>query len=254
MHKLSLSRICQITLWYWWSLNMSGRKCWYYHNEMRFLSYEVERVEREYTGFTSSVRLSASLSVRLWTKSCPLCISHNTIRVHFIFAYLIKQLQKGCREWSLFQNLNFWRIFGICNFDFVLLWHGIWYKSTVWVIGGGGGGGFSERRRSCCSSLYLWTSLLDIKSVWRHLTLERHLILLDCKIPVIFLYTWRWYTMYAVKRLLTKVLLTITHVSICIHLLNTFAAKSTYFDFLQSQQNCIFDRCLNRMTIRISDQ
>ena len=45
-----------------------------------------------YTGFTSSVRLSG----RLWTKSCPLCIFHNASLIHFIFACLIKQLQKVC--------------------------------------------------------------------------------------------------------------------------------------------------------------
>ena len=36
-------------------------------------------------------------SVRLWTESCPLCIFKNTHRIHFIFAHLIKQLQKVCR-------------------------------------------------------------------------------------------------------------------------------------------------------------
>ena len=49
-------------------------------------------VKGGYTGFTSYIRLS----VRLWTKSCPLCIFHTTSRIHFIFAYLIKQLQKVC--------------------------------------------------------------------------------------------------------------------------------------------------------------
>ena len=36
-------------------------------------------------------------SVRPWTKSCPLCIFHNTSQIHFVFAHLIKQLQKVCR-------------------------------------------------------------------------------------------------------------------------------------------------------------
>ena len=31
-------------------------------------------------------------------------------------------------------------MFGICNFDFVLLWHGSWYECIVWVIMGQGGG------------------------------------------------------------------------------------------------------------------
>ena len=49
-----------------------------------------------YTGFTLSVRLSICLSVRLWTESCSLCIFNNTHRIHFIFAHIIKQLQKVC--------------------------------------------------------------------------------------------------------------------------------------------------------------
>ena len=36
-------------------------------------------------------------SVHLWTEWCPLCIFNNTRRIHFIFTYLIKQLQKVCR-------------------------------------------------------------------------------------------------------------------------------------------------------------
>ena len=50
------------------------------------------------------VRLSVRPSVRLWTESCPLHIFKNTHRIHFIFAHLIKQLQKVCRVWCPFQN------------------------------------------------------------------------------------------------------------------------------------------------------
>ena len=57
-----------------------------------------------YTGFTMSV----CPSVRLWTESCPLCIFKNTHRIHFIFAHLIKQLQKVCRVYCLFQNSKIW--------------------------------------------------------------------------------------------------------------------------------------------------
>ena len=35
-------------------------------------------------------------SVRLWAQTCPLCIFNNTHQIHFIFAHLIKQLQKVC--------------------------------------------------------------------------------------------------------------------------------------------------------------
>ena len=51
-----------------------------------------------------------------------------------------------------FLNLYFWLIFGICNFDFVLLWHGIWYKCIVWVIMEQRGV-FSECRHSSYSYL-----------------------------------------------------------------------------------------------------
>ena len=43
-----------------------------------------------------SIRPSVHLSIHMWTKSCLLCISYNTSRIHFIFAHLIKQLQKVC--------------------------------------------------------------------------------------------------------------------------------------------------------------
>ena len=49
------------------------------------------------------VRLSVRRSVRLWTESCPLCIFHNTCWTHFIFAHLIKQLQKVCCMKSYFK-------------------------------------------------------------------------------------------------------------------------------------------------------
>ena len=60
---------------------------------------------------------------------------------------------------SKFKYLKFWRIFSICNLDFVLFWLGIQYDSVVWVImrrggGGGGGGVSSERRHSSCSSFF----------------------------------------------------------------------------------------------------
>ena len=43
-----------------------------------------------------SIRLSIFPSVCLWTESCLLCIFNTTRRMHFIFAHLIKQLQKVC--------------------------------------------------------------------------------------------------------------------------------------------------------------
>ena len=52
---------------------------------------------------------------------------------------------------SKLKNLKFWRIFEICNFDFVIFWLGIQYDSMVWVIMRRRGVS-SERRRSSCSS------------------------------------------------------------------------------------------------------
>ena len=43
------------------------------------------------------ILVSPCPSVHLWTESCPLCIFNNTHRIHFIFAHLIKELQKVCR-------------------------------------------------------------------------------------------------------------------------------------------------------------
>ena len=53
---------------------------------------------------------------------------------------------------SKFKNLKFWRIFKICNFDFVIFWLGIQYDSMGWVIMRRRGVS-SERRHSSCSSL-----------------------------------------------------------------------------------------------------
>ena len=86
-----------------------------------------------------SVRPSVCPSVRLWTKSCPLCI---------------------------FNNTQFWRIFIICNFDFVIFWLGIQYDSMVWVIMRRRGVS-SERRRSSYS--YAQFALLRI---WLKMALQ----------------------------------------------------------------------------------
>ena len=58
-----------------------------------------------------SRRPSVRLSVPLWTKSCPLCIFHNTREIHFIFAHLIKKLKKVCSVKGLLQSSKIW-IFG----------------------------------------------------------------------------------------------------------------------------------------------
>ena len=49
-----------------------------------------------------SVCPSVCPSVCLWTESCQLYIFYNTRWIHFIFTYLIKQLQKVCSVLILF--------------------------------------------------------------------------------------------------------------------------------------------------------
>ena len=108
----------------------------------------------------TSVCLSIHPSVHLSRIPCPLCRAYSSGWIHLIFLHLIKQLQKvGCVQ-SFVQNLNFCQFLKICNFDFVLFWHGIWCES---LVGGNHGvaGGISECRRSSCSSLVLGTWALS---------------------------------------------------------------------------------------------
>ena len=49
------------------------------------------------TKLKGGLLVSPCPSVRLWTESGPLCIFNNSHRIHFIFAHLIKQLEKVCR-------------------------------------------------------------------------------------------------------------------------------------------------------------
>ena len=67
-----------------------------------YLSYPS--LQRSWKGYT------VRPSVRLWTNSCLLCISHNIRRSHFIFTYLINQPQQlspmlGFKK--QIQNVNF---------------------------------------------------------------------------------------------------------------------------------------------------
>ena len=68
--------------------------CYYYHYHHHYYGHNhiprFNEVER------GGVLVSPCPSFRLWTESCRLCIFNNTCRIHFIFAHLIKQLQKVC--------------------------------------------------------------------------------------------------------------------------------------------------------------
>ena len=49
-----------------------------------------------YIGFTPSIHLSVRPSVHPSRIPCPLCSTYSSCWIHFIFMYLIKQLQKVC--------------------------------------------------------------------------------------------------------------------------------------------------------------
>ena len=79
------------------------------------------------------VHPSVRPSICLWTESCPLSIFYNTNQIHFIFTYLIHQLNKVCRV------LSWWKIPKIWTFNnffkFVALnlscFHVIWKLKLI---------------------------------------------------------------------------------------------------------------------------
>ena len=77
-------------------------------NDKELIIPPLNEVEDGYTGFTLSVFPSVCLFIRLWTECCPLCIFHNTIRIHFIFRHLINQLQRVCHLLSFVKNSKIW--------------------------------------------------------------------------------------------------------------------------------------------------
>ena len=97
-----------------------------------------------------SVRPSVLLSIHLSQIPCPLCSTHSSGWIHFIFIYLIKQIQKVRRVESLsrihkiliFRNFVKFVTLNLSCFD------------LMWIIGMGNHGAvgaISERSRSSCS-------------------------------------------------------------------------------------------------------
>ena len=78
----------------WYTVNWKIRNIMIYYYTPRF--NEVESGVYWDHLVRLSVHPSVRPSVRLWTEWCPLCIFNNTHRIHFIFAHLVKQLQKAC--------------------------------------------------------------------------------------------------------------------------------------------------------------
>ena len=90
--------------------------CSYTHNGnsnsdyMRSLLYPPP-LQRSWKGGHTGITLSVRPSVRLWIESCPLRIFNNTYQIHFIFAHLIKQLQKVCCVLCLLKKFEILAIF-----------------------------------------------------------------------------------------------------------------------------------------------
>ena len=95
-----------------------------------------------YIGFTLSVCPSVGLSV---CPSVPHPVSVRSVApgqfwldpFHIYTSY--QATSEGVSHVKFlanFVNLNFWQFLSICNFDFVLVWLGIWCESLVWVIMG----------------------------------------------------------------------------------------------------------------------
>ena len=91
-------------------------------------------------------------SVCLWTKSVSSTIlSWSISYLHILSSNFRRRVL--CNGYCKIPKMNLWQIFEICNFDVVLLWHGVWYESIVWVIMGQRWV-FSEHRCSSCSSCF----------------------------------------------------------------------------------------------------
>ena len=98
-----------------------------------FLFPPHNEVVEGYIGFTPSVRLSVRPAFRV----------HSVVPTVLVWSisylYILSSNFRRCVVCNViakFQNLNFWQIFQIYNFDFVLFWLWIWCESLVWIIMG----------------------------------------------------------------------------------------------------------------------
>ena len=80
------------------------------------------------------ILVSPCPSVRLWTESLR-SVSSTILIGSISYLHILSSTFRRCVACNArFKNLKFWRIFKLCNFDFVFFWLGIQYDSMVWVI------------------------------------------------------------------------------------------------------------------------
>ena len=105
------------------------------HYESLLMGVYIRHLLRPITLFSDRQFFTSPASTKLKARytGSPLSFCPYVDRtVSALYPHLIKQLQKVCRVWRLFQNLKFWQILKICNFDFVVFWLGIQYDLIVW--------------------------------------------------------------------------------------------------------------------------
>ena len=116
-----------------------------------------------------SLRLSVCPSVdRIVSALCLQQYSSDPFHIYTSYQATSEGVSRVMPVWK-FKNLKFWRIFLICNFDFVFFWLGIQYDPMVWVLIMTRRGVSSERRRSSCSSLSfgIWCYTIRYLTIFR---------------------------------------------------------------------------------------
>ena len=103
------------------------------------------KLKEGYSGVTLSVCLSVCGQNRVHSVSSTILIGSIS------YLHILSSNFRRCVVCNVcFENLKFWQILEICNFDFVFFWLGIQYDLIGWVIMRQWGVS-SERRCSSCS-------------------------------------------------------------------------------------------------------
>ena len=95
------------------------------------------------------------------------------------YLHILSSIFRRCDAWNgCFKIKKLWRIFLICNFEFIFFWLGIQYDSMVWVIMRWRGVSSELRRSSCSSSTEIYKgktkTCVLYSNVWRLLLRYKH--------------------------------------------------------------------------------